>query len=201
MTPHLVRVPGLAPWMVTVSSAALGVLAGFVFGLGWGFTAGCLAAVAQVLDGVDGQLARLKGTETAWGAFWDSTLDRYADGAMLVGMGVYVAREVPGIPLGLLIPLGAAAVIGCGLISYTTARAESLALDLGPPTLVSKGTRTTLMILSAWTTVFWKGAPVIALVVLAVWTNVVVAQRLRRVKDKGRPLSPKGGAPDNDAKE
>lgn len=176
--------------MVTATSAALGVLAGLVFGLGWGFAAGCLAAVAQILDGVDGQLARLKGMETAWGAFWDSTLDRYADGAMLVGMGVYVAREVPSIPLGALIPLGTAALIGCGLISYTTARAENLALDLGPPTLVSKGTRTTLMILSAWATVFWKGAPFVALLALAVLTNVVVAQRLRRVKERGRLLSP-----------
>lgn len=179
--------------MVTVASAALGVLAGLVFGLGWGFPAGCLAAVAQVLDGVDGQLARLKGTETSWGAFWDSTLDRYADGAMLVGMAAYVARELPGIPPGVLIPLAAAAVIGCNLISYTTARADTLGLDLGPPTLVSKGTRTVLMILSAWASTFWKGAPLVALIALAVLTHTVVVLRLRRAMERGGPLSPQGG--------
>lgn len=192
ITPHLAQVPGLAPWMVTVASAALGVFAGIVFSLGWGFAAGCLAAVAQVLDGVDGQLARLKGAETRWGAFWDSTLDRYADGAMLVGMGTYVAREFAAVPLGALLFLAAAAVIGCSLISYTTARAETLGLDLGPPTLLSKGTRTTLMIFSAWASVFWKGAPLIGLGVLAVLSNAVVVSRLRRVKVNGPPQSPRG---------
>ncbi len=201
ITPHLARFPGVAPWMVTAASAALGVAAGLVFGLGWGFTAGCIAAVAQVLDGVDGQLARLKGAETSWGAFWDSTLDRYADGAMLVGMAAYVARELPGVPLGMLIPLGAAAVIGCNLISYTTARAENLALDLGPPTLVSKGTRTALMILSAWASTFWKGAPLVALVALAVLTHIVVGLRLRRSRERGGPLSPRGGDDGHGARE
>ncbi|WP_448383354.1 CDP-alcohol phosphatidyltransferase family protein [Desulfosoma sp.] len=190
ITPRLARVPGLAPWMVTVSSAALGVLAGVVFGLGWGFTAGCVAAVAQVLDGVDGQLARLKGMETTWGAFWDSTLDRYADGAMLVGLCTFIGRKIPHIPLAVLIPLGAVALIGCSLISYTTARAENLGLNLGPPTLLSKGTRTTILIVSAWATLFWKGAAVIALLTLAVSANAVVVHRLRRAKGPGVPREP-----------
>lgn len=182
LTPHVAQVPGVRPWMITVASTTLGVLAGVVFGLGWGLTAGCLAAFAQVLDGVDGQLARMRGMETPWGAFWDSTLDRYADGALLVGMSTYVAQEVPAIPLGLLIPLAAAALIGCSLISYTTARAENLGLDLGPPTLASKGTRSALIIVSAWATVFWKGAPWMALLILAGLTNIVVIRRLLRVK-------------------
>jgi phosphatidylglycerophosphate synthase len=190
ITPQLARVPGLAPWMVTVSAAALGVLAGVVFGLGWGFAAGCMAAVAQVLDGVDGQLARLKGMETAWGAFWDSTLDRYADGAMLVGLCTYIGRKIPQIPLAVLIPLGTVALIGCSLISYTTARAENLRLPLGPPTLLSKGTRTTILIVSAWATLLWKGAAFMALLALAALANVVVIQRLRRAKGACLPREP-----------
>lgn len=173
---------GIHPWMVTVASSALGVLAGLVFGLGWGFVAGCLAALAQVLDGVDGQLARLRGLETPWGAFWDSTLDRYSDGALIVGMSAYVAQEVPSLSLGVLVPLATAALIGCNLVSYTTARAENLKLDLGPPTLASKGTRTSLIIVSAWTSVLWKAAPVVALLVLAGISNAVVVRRLQRVR-------------------
>ena len=39
----------------------LGMLAGLVYGLGAPWLAGCLAAAAQVFDGVDGQYARLTG--------------------------------------------------------------------------------------------------------------------------------------------
>ncbi|MEJ5349240.1 MAG: CDP-alcohol phosphatidyltransferase family protein [Desulfosoma sp.] len=185
VTPHLASVPGIHPWMITVASSALGVLAGLFFGLGWAFTAGCFAALAQVLDGVDGQLARLRGLETSWGAFWDSTLDRYADGAMMVGMCAFIAQEMPNISLGILIPLGTVALLGCQLISYTTARAETLGLSLGPPTLASKGTRTSIMILAAWATVFWKAAPAAALIALAGISNTVVVRRLLYVRASG----------------
>lgn len=176
--------------MITVASSAVGVLAGLVFGMGWAFGAGCLAALGQVLDGVDGQLARLRGMETPWGAFWDSTLDRYSDGALIVGMSAYVGHEVPSLSLWVLVPLAAAALIGGSLVSYTTARAENLKLDLGPPTLASKGTRTSVMIVSAWAAVFWKAAPLAGLIVLAGISNAVVLRRLMRVRTAAKACVP-----------
>lgn len=62
------------------------MLGGVVFALGVAWLAGLIAAMAQILDGVDGQFARLRGEQSKSGAFLDSVLDRYADGAMVIGM-------------------------------------------------------------------------------------------------------------------
>lgn len=182
ITPHLAPYPQLRPWMITVTATALGVLAGLVLALGWAVTAGCLAALAQVLDGVDGQFARLTGTQTRAGAFWDSVLDRYADGALVIGLGIYLIRLPAPLPPGVIAGLGALALIGSNLISYSTARAETLGLDLGRPTLASKGTRTTVMIVAAWLSLLSPLALLAALLYLVIHPNAVVLSRLRRVQ-------------------
>ena len=181
ITPRLLGFPWLRPWMITLCSAILGVAAGGLFALGWAVSAGVLAGVAQVLDGVDGQFARITGMESKGGAFLDSVLDRYADGAMVLGMLVYLLR-LESLPLSswLVGLVGFLALAGSGLVSYTSARAESLALSMGAPTLASKGTRTSVMVLCALGTLLWPFLPVAALVYLAVHPNVVVIRRLLR---------------------
>jgi phosphatidylglycerophosphate synthase len=167
--------------MITVSSACLGVLAGIVFASGWGFLAGLVALMSQVLDGVDGQFARLTGRESAAGAFLDSVLDRYPDGAMMIGLTVYILRITSEIPAALIVGLGFLGFVGSTLISYSTARAETLAFDLGKPTLASKGTRMTVMVLSGLGSFFWPLLPFVALCYLAVHPTVVVVKRIVRV--------------------
>ena len=181
ITPGLKSWHWLRPWMITLFATALGITAGVVFAMGRGWLAGCVAAVAQVFDGVDGQFARLKGLESKGGAFWDSVLDRYADGALMIGLIIYLMRLALPIPLGAFLALGSLALIGSKLISYSTARAESLGLDLGDPTMASKGTRFTIMVLSAWGSAFWPSLPFAALLYLAVHPNIVVIRRLIRV--------------------
>jgi phosphatidylglycerophosphate synthase len=178
----------LRPGAITLVSAGLGVTAGTMYALGYGWLAGCIAALAQVLDGVDGQLARLRGHASRGGAFWDSVLDRYADGAMVIGMTVFLGREHLA-PRGVLIGLGGLALIGSNLISYTSARAESLGLALGPPTLVSKGTRSAVMILCAWGTLLWRRLPLVGLIYLAIHTNAEVARRLWRTRGEDHHAS------------
>ena len=185
ISPDLAVRPGVKPWMITIVSASLGVLGGLVFGLGYSFLAGCLAALGQVLDGVDGQVARLTASSSPAGAFLDSVLDRYADGAMVIGMTVYLYRLPLGAPGWLVIIAGALAVIGSNLISYSTARAETLDIDLGRPTLVSKGARTSLMVVCAWGGLFWPPLPAVALAYLAIHPNAVA---LTRVYKAFRPL-------------
>lgn len=179
ITPRLVSRQWLRPWMITSSSALLGMAAGAVFALGFPFLAGCVAACAQVLDGVDGQFARLMGIQSRGGAFWDSVLDRYADGAMVMGMGIYLYLLPAPVPVWVLLSCWVLAVIGSNLISYSSARGETLGIDLGPPTLASKGTRSSIMIVSAWLAAVWPAAPLIALVYLVLHTNLAVIWRLR----------------------
>ena len=188
ITPRLTSWTWLRPWMITIFSSSLGVLAGLVFALGWGWGAGCIAACAQVLDGVDGQFARLTGRQSRGGAFWDSVLDRYADGAMVMGLVIYLARLSPSSHVWLLLVLGFLALTGSNLISYTSARAECLRIDLGKPTLASKGSRTAVMVLCAWGTLLWAELPIAALIYLALHTNMVVLYRLTRAHGTVQPL-------------
>lgn len=188
ITPHLAGLPWLHPWMITLGSAAVGVLAGFVFACGWGWGAGLLAAAAQVLDGVDGQLARMTDRQSKGGAFWDSVLDRYADGAMVIGLTLFLVLGPSLVPVGLTLVVGAFALIGGNLISYSSARAEGLGIDLGPPTLASKGTRSAIMILGALGSAVHPLLPLLSLVLLCVVTNGVIVARLVRARQSTEPL-------------
>jgi phosphatidylglycerophosphate synthase len=176
----LVRARWVSPSLVTVASFCLAVAAGVVLGLGEGWVAALLAAASQVLDGVDGQLARLSGRVSPGGAFLDSVLDRYGDGALVAGATVYAVRLGLSVPGWVLAVVGILALIGSNSISFSTSRAAELGLDLGRPTLASKGTRTTVMVIAALGTLLWPPLPAVALGYLALHTNAVVVSRLVR---------------------
>lgn len=177
ITPRVAAMGWVRPWMLTLTSTGLGCLAGLVYACGWGFTAGVFAALSQVLDGVDGQLARLTNRESRGGAFLDSVLDRYADGALVMGLTLYNVR-MHGQGAGWVLLLGALALIGSSQISYTSARAETLSLPMGPPTLASKGTRTVVTSLCALLSPVGAWIPLVGLLYLALHTTGVVIRRI-----------------------
>ncbi len=162
--------------MITVLATLIGTSAGFVLAMGLGFVAGIMAAVAQVLDGVDGQFARLTSRETTVGAFLDSVLDRYTDGFLVFGLIIYNGRM--GLPVWLLIPVGVLALVGSGLISYSSARAGNLGIHLGSPTLASKGTRTAVVAVTSILSPISPFIQFVALCYLALHTNLVVLYRI-----------------------
>jgi phosphatidylglycerophosphate synthase len=192
LTRLLVRVPGVGPAMVTVTAAALGTAAGVALALGYAWQAGIVAAAAQILDGVDGQLARLKGRESRRGAFLDSALDRVADGALMLGTLIYLLRAP--LPYGWYVPallaFGAAALISSNLVSYSGARAGELGLTPPPrPTLASKGTRTAVMVVAALATPLWSATPALAVLYLALHPTAAVLLRLLKTAP-GRSAPP-----------
>ncbi len=144
--------------------------------------------MAQVLDGVDGQFSRLTGTQSIGGAFLDSVLDRYFDGALTIGLVVYLIRTPVGLSLPLLLVMAFFAVCGSSLISYTTARAENLGIPFGKPTLASKGTRISIIALCGLATFFWPQAPLLGLTYLAVHPNIVVLRRIFLANRHSDPL-------------
>ena len=178
ITPMLVNIPWMKPWMITIGSASIGVIGGILFGLGWAWLAGMVAAVSQVLDGVDGQFARLTKRQSTAGAFLDSVLDRYPDGAMVIGMVIYLIRLPLPIPFWPLLIFGYLAISGSNLISYSSAKADSLGIDIGKPTLASKGTRSSVMILCALGSLIWPSMPALALGYLVIHPNTAVMYRL-----------------------
>ena len=71
---------------LTWAGFVLSVAAGAAFFYGQFRLAAVVLAVAGICDILDGQLARQSGGETKFGAFLDSTLDRVAEGAVLLGL-------------------------------------------------------------------------------------------------------------------
>lgn len=175
---HLAGSPWVRPWMATVANATLGIAGGIAYGSGHPEAGAMLAATAQVLDGVDGQIARLTAQESARGAYLDSVLDRYTDGAMVVGSLAYLMRTRPEWPRPALWLLGGAALLGSNAVSYSGARGEALGLDVGQATRASKGTRSAVNVAAALLAGRWPGATVLALLYLALHPNAAVLNRL-----------------------
>ena len=118
----------VSPNLLTTIGTLCTVAAGFAFGLGHVMTAGWIIAVTAIFDVLDGTVARRTGQSTVFGAFYDSTLDRVADGFLLGGLAWFFATS-PEYASAPMLAISLAGMIGTFLVSYTRARAESLGLD------------------------------------------------------------------------
>src|SRR5436309_14583143 len=83
----------VSPNKITTAGTLLTVAAGVVYATGHIMTAGWIMAVTAFFDVADGQVARRTGTSTVFGAFYDSTLDRVAAGALMAGLTVSYATN------------------------------------------------------------------------------------------------------------
>jgi len=84
--------------------------------------AGVAYIVAALCDALDGTLARVSGKGSRFGAFLDSSIDRFEESIVFLGLSIYYA-QVGGqweIPLLLLVTVGSL------MVSYSRARAEAL---------------------------------------------------------------------------
>ena len=118
---------GVSPDVVTLVGT-LGVAAGaLVFFPQGKLLTGVLVITAFVFsDLVDGAMARKSGRSSAFGAFWDSTLDRFGDAAIFGGLALYFAG--PGDDY-LYLCLTLYCLVMGSVTSYARARAESLGMD------------------------------------------------------------------------
>lgn len=112
------------PNILTVIGVALNVGCGLLFGMGRFFAAGIALIVANLFDMLDGQVARLSGRVTRFGGFLDSSLDRLSDMVVFVGLMVFYARDTDHSTLNVF--LAGAGLMGSVMVSYASARAESL---------------------------------------------------------------------------
>jgi CDP-L-myo-inositol myo-inositolphosphotransferase len=88
ITERLITRP-VKPWMVSVGSFLVTLLAGLAFAIGHATTGGLLAQCASVLDGVDGELARVRYQDSAFGGLYDALFDRVGEAAIIGGMTLY----------------------------------------------------------------------------------------------------------------
>lgn len=118
---------GVTPDMVTIGGTVVSVaLALWLLPTGHLFLGAILLGVFTVLDTIDGLMARRSGRSGPWGAFLDSTLDRFADGAIFAGLVLwYTARGDDRLTaIGALVCL----VLGA-IVPYARARAEGIGVD------------------------------------------------------------------------
>ena len=113
------------PNALTFMGLLMNIGCGVLFGYGMFFKAGLLMILANIFDMLDGQVARLRGRVTRFGAFFDSVIDRYSDIIVFVGIMVFYARNTREHST-LLVALTGLALVGSVMISYSRARAESL---------------------------------------------------------------------------
>jgi len=113
------------PNTLTVIGVAINLICGLLFGYGYFFAAGLVLIVANLFDMLDGNVARSTGRVTRFGGFLDSSLDRLSDMVVLLGIIIFYARDTE-FHSTLNVFLTGAAMIGSALISYTSARAESV---------------------------------------------------------------------------
>src|SRR5918993_5617787 len=138
------------PNILTVIGVAINVGSGLLFGYGKFFWAGIVLIIANLFDMLDGQVARLSGRVTRFGGFLDSSLDRLSDMVVFVGLMVFYARDTE-FHSTLNVFLTGAALMGSVMVSYTSARAESLIpkCDVG---FLRRPERVVLLIIGALST-------------------------------------------------
>ena len=109
------------PNQLTLAGLAITLFAGLIYSAGVFFLGGILLLVGALGDLLDGPLARLTGKTSSFGAFLDSTVDRYADFFLFGGVAFYYAtQESWG---WCLVSLGI--ILGAFVTSYAKARGEN----------------------------------------------------------------------------
>jgi len=151
-----VAATGINPNVLTFLGLVVNFVAAAFFAVGAFFPGALIILFAGFLDMLDGQVARRQNRVTAFGAFYDSTLDRYAD------MALYTPYVV----------LAAVATAGSVMVSYARARAESL-IPLCKVGFMERPERLVLLIIGG---LFNRMGPV--LWVIAVVSTITVIHRI-----------------------
>ncbi|TWD13300.1 phosphatidylinositol phosphate synthase [Marihabitans asiaticum] len=172
---------GISPDVVTVVGT-LGVCFGalFFFPRGELFWGVIVITAFVFSDTIDGVMARLQGRQGVWGAYLDSTLDRFGDAAVFAGLTIWFFRGGDHVVTACL---ALACLVLGSLVSYAKARAEGVGLsaDVG---IAERADRLVSTLVT--TGLVGLGLPQVVLTVvlalLAVASAITVVQRMGTVR-------------------
>lgn len=171
---------GIPPNLLTSIGLLLSLVTALVIAQGYLFIGGLLVLFAGIFDMFDGAMARVRNAATTFGAFLDSTFDRYSESIILFGMLWYTLQH-PGLQNLLwpapyeqtwMITLIFVSVVGSLMVSYTKARAEGLGIECKSGLLARPERVIILAIGLLSNTSIW------ALAILAVFSNITVLERM-----------------------
>jgi archaetidylinositol phosphate synthase len=169
---------GVTPNMVTF----LGLLVSFAsawFYYSWTSSplllpaAGLLILLSGLFDALDGVIARTTGKVTAFGGFFDSVSDRYADAFVLAGITLG----------GLCNPIaGFASLIGSLMVSYTRSRAEAAGVAMAGVGFAERAERMVILAAVTFIAVWWIDALNYGVILLAILSHLTVLQRVQHFR-------------------
>ena len=110
------------PNTLTLIGVLINVGAAWAFGRDHFLLAGVIMIVANIFDFIDGKVAHITNTVSRFGAFWDSTNDRFSDIALFLGL-IYLYADLRRTDYVMVASL---AMMFSIMTSYARARAESL---------------------------------------------------------------------------
>lgn len=158
----------ISPNVISMVGFLLTVGVAFVIGSGHLRLGGFLIFAAAGFDALDGTLARMMGRTSRFGAFLDSTLDRFSEAVIFLGLFIYLVNQGAQTELVLIY----ATIVGSLMVSYARARAEGIGVPLKEG-LLTRFERVLLLIIglifNQLTLVLW---------ILAIFTNFTAVQRM-----------------------
>jgi len=195
----------VSPNTITSAGTLLTIAASIVYATGHIMTAGWIMNVTAFFDVADGEVARRTGRSSVVGAFYDSTLDRVADGALMAGLAIFYATNPIHHNLYMVV-VCLICIIGTFLISYTRARAEALGVDAKVGVMQRPERMVLLSVPQSFFGLFWNGwvlMGIILLLTVTAWitavqrilyvyraTKKIDAKPIRIVNDSPSPSAP-----------
>ena len=156
------------PNTLTFIGYLINVAAAFALGRGHFVWAGVIITSANIFDMIDGKVAHERQLQSQFGAFWDSTLDRLSDLALLTGLIFYYSK----LGSGDYVMITTLTLIFSIMTSYARARAESL-IQKCKVGFMERPERIVLLMLGAFTNrmaaVLWV---ILVLSIIAVWNRI-----------------------------
>ncbi|NWK09327.1 NTP transferase domain-containing protein [Marine Group I thaumarchaeote] len=174
---------GITPNQISVLSTVIGLVGASFFFSGEYFyliLGGILIHIHSIVDGCDGEVARLKLRQTKYGGWLDAVLDRYVDAAIIFGLAYGYWNMTGDMTIWII---GFSALIGTFLNSYTSDKYDSIFKngDMAKKSKFRMGrdVRLLLIVIGALT----NQIPIM-LIILAVITNFEAIRRLITFRSK-----------------
>jgi CDP-diacylglycerol--glycerol-3-phosphate 3-phosphatidyltransferase len=173
------------PHVLTFSGLVISILAFNFYRQGLFFSAGVMVVLAGACDVLDGRLARETNRMSKFGALMDSTIDRYSEVLLFLGLAIFFYDKHSHIVYLIIL-----AIAGSFMVSYTRARAEGLGIECKVGLMQRPERVTWLAIGSLLGAIPGFGIYLVIATIwfIAVFANITVVQRVIFIRNELKRL-------------
>lgn len=173
---------GITPNMLTIAGFLLNCIVAAIIASGRGQLGGVLLLFSSGFDMLDGAVARSTGKTSKFGGFFDSTVDRYSEIVVYVGLLWFLLGSDDWKWGAMLVLLSATGAI---MVSYARARAEAAGWKASVG-ILARPERVVVLSLG-----LIIDRPMWALIILAIATNLTAVIRMAHVwRESQKEISP-----------